>query len=99
MEMINARLTDRPLRPMLPKGWAVETQVLTWLMSYDNQHQPEPLAITAAGAALAISGHPLISPAHRTFSNTGVARLTLDLKVLLKNKLNMVACSSGKSRQ
>lgn len=56
MEMLISRLTDRPLRPMLPKGWAVETQVLTWLMSYDGQHQPEPLAITSAGAALAISG-------------------------------------------
>lgn len=31
-------------------------QVLTWVMSYDGEHSPEPLAITAAGAALAISG-------------------------------------------
>ena len=31
-------------------------QVLTWVLSYDGQHSPEPLAITAAGAALAISG-------------------------------------------
>lgn len=55
-EMIISRLTDRPLRPMLPKEWAVDTQVLSWLMSYDGQHQPEPLAITAAGTAMAISG-------------------------------------------
>ena len=55
-EMIISRLTDRPLRPMLPKGWAVETQVLSWVLSYDGQHQTEPLAITSAGAALALSG-------------------------------------------
>ena len=55
-EMIVSRLTDRPLRPMLPKGWAVETQVLSWVLSYDGQHQTEPLAITSAGAALALSG-------------------------------------------
>ena len=55
-EMIVSRLTDRPLRPMLPKGWTVDTQVLSWVLSYDGQHQTEPLAITSAGAALALSG-------------------------------------------
>ena len=54
--MLTARLTDRPLRPMMPKGWLHETQILSWLMSYDGQRQAEPLAITSAGAALAISG-------------------------------------------
>ena len=38
------------------KGWAQETQVLTWVLSFDPDHPPEPLAITAAGAALALSG-------------------------------------------
>lgn len=41
---------------MFPKGWNADTQVLSWLLSYDGQAQPEPLSITAAGAALAISG-------------------------------------------
>ena len=31
-------------------------QILSWVLSYDGVHMPEPLAITAAGAALAISG-------------------------------------------
>lgn len=35
-------------------------QVLTWVLSYDGKHSPEPLAITAAGAALAISGEPCL---------------------------------------
>jgi len=33
-------------------------QVLTWVLSYDGEQSPEPLAITAAGAALAVSGQP-----------------------------------------
>ncbi len=54
LEMLTSRLTDRPLRPMMPKGWLHDTQILSWLMSYDGQRQAEPLAITSAGAALAI---------------------------------------------
>ena len=35
-------------------------QVLTWVLSYDGEQSPEPLAITAAGAALAVSGNPFL---------------------------------------
>ncbi len=55
-EVLVARLVDRPLRPMFPQGWANDTQVLTWVMSYDGVCGTEPLAITAASAALVISG-------------------------------------------
>jgi polyribonucleotide nucleotidyltransferase len=55
-EVLVARLIDRPIRPMIRSGWTHSTQVLAWVMSYDGQHSPEPLAITAAGAALALSG-------------------------------------------
>ena len=41
---------------MFTQGWANETQVLEWVMSYDGVNSPEPLAITAAAAALLISG-------------------------------------------
>ncbi|KAK9830771.1 hypothetical protein WJX74_006445 [Apatococcus lobatus] len=58
-EVLVSRLVDRPLRPMFPQGWANDTQVLTWVMSYDGAHSPEPLAITAASAALVISDIPL----------------------------------------
>lgn len=57
-EVLTSRLVDRPLRPMFAKGWANETQVLTWVLSYDGLHCTEPLAITAAGAALVISDIP-----------------------------------------
>jgi len=58
-EVLAARLIDRPLRPCFPAGWASETQVLAWVLSYDGAHMAEPLAITAAGAALAVSDIPI----------------------------------------
>lgn len=54
-EILVARLIDRPIRPVIDEGWKCDTQVLTWLLSYDSTHPPEPLAICAASAALAIS--------------------------------------------
>lgn len=41
---------------MFDDGWSNDTQLLQWVMSYDGVHEPEPLAITAAAAALLISG-------------------------------------------
>ncbi|XP_002961851.2 probable polyribonucleotide nucleotidyltransferase 1, chloroplastic [Selaginella moellendorffii] len=61
-EVFISRLVDRPLRPMIPKGYFHEIQVLSWVLSYDGSHLPEPLAITAAGAALALSDVPVLKP-------------------------------------
>lgn len=55
-EVLVSRLVDRPLRPMFAEGWANETQVLQWVMSYDGVNSADALAITAAAAALLISG-------------------------------------------
>ena len=58
-ETLVARLVDRPIRPMVPEGWAHDTQLLNWVMSFDGQRLAEPLAITASGAALALSEVPM----------------------------------------
>jgi len=60
-EILVARLIDRPVRPMIKDGWQHETQLLTWLLSYDKIQPPEALAICSASAALAISPVPMIS--------------------------------------
>ncbi|CAM9842027.1 unnamed protein product [Ascophyllum nodosum] len=59
-ETLVSRLMDRPLRPAMHPGWNHETQLLSWVLSYDNTHPPVPLAITAASAALALSNVPLV---------------------------------------
>ena len=60
-ETLISRLVDRCLRPVFKKGWANETQVLAWVYSFDGVHGTEPLAITAASAALAISGEQTLT--------------------------------------
>jgi len=61
-ETLRARLIDRPLRPMLREGWGVDTQVLTWTMSYDPDAPPDGVSITASAAALYLSEVPLSRP-------------------------------------
>ena len=55
-EVLTARLIDRPLRPLMPKRFRLDTQVLAWCLSFDPSVPPEPLAITAASAAMMLSG-------------------------------------------
>ncbi|CAI5985719.1 unnamed protein product [Closterium sp. NIES-65] len=52
-QILVSRLIDRPLRPMVAKGFNHEVQVLSWLFSYDGEHSPDALAITAAGTVAA----------------------------------------------
>lgn len=61
-EILVSRLIDRPLRPMFEEGYYNEVQVLSYVWSYDGVNLPEPLAICAASAALAISDIPLLKP-------------------------------------
>ncbi|MCL7051033.1 hypothetical protein MKW94_028004 [Papaver nudicaule] len=57
-EVLICRLIDRPLRPTMMKGFYHETQVLSWVLSYDGLHSPDSLAITASGIAVALSEVP-----------------------------------------
>jgi polyribonucleotide nucleotidyltransferase len=61
-EILTCRLIDRPLRPLIADGWRHETQLLSWVMSYDGQRSCDPLAITASATALWISDVPLAKP-------------------------------------
>jgi polyribonucleotide nucleotidyltransferase len=61
-EILISRLIDRPLRPMFENGYFNEVQVLAYVLSYDGENAPDPLAICAASAALVISDIPLIKP-------------------------------------
>ncbi len=61
-EILVSRLIDRPLRPMFASGYHNEVQILSYVWSFDGQHNPDVLAICAASAALCISEIPLIKP-------------------------------------
>ncbi|KKL47708.1 hypothetical protein LCGC14_2332860, partial [marine sediment metagenome] len=60
--IITCRLTDRPLRPLFPKGMRNETQVIGTVLSADQENDPDVLAITGASAALVISDIPFDGP-------------------------------------
>src|ERR671931_1530255 len=53
-----ARLIDRPLRPLFPKGWRRETQLVTLTLSVDQVHPYDILAMNGASAALMVSDVP-----------------------------------------
>ena len=57
-----ARLTDRPLRPLFPKGYRAEVQVISTVMSADQENDPDLLSIIGASAALMISPIPFDGP-------------------------------------
>lgn len=61
-ETLLSRLIDRPIRPLFPEGYYNETQILSYVLSYDGIHSPDPLAICAASAAIAISDVPFTKP-------------------------------------
>jgi len=61
-ETLTCRLTDRPLRPLFPKDFIHEVQVIIYVLSSDGENQPDVLAINAASAALMISGMPFHGP-------------------------------------
>jgi polyribonucleotide nucleotidyltransferase len=61
-EILTSRLTDRPLRPMFPEGWASETQIIAMVLSADSENDPDVVAVTASSAALYISKIPFHNP-------------------------------------
>ncbi len=61
-EILTSRLTDRPLRPLFPEGWATETQIIAMVLSADSDNDPDVVAVTAASAALYISKIPFNDP-------------------------------------
>src|SRR5579875_4128077 len=68
--ILAARLTDRPLRPLFPKGYKAEVQVITTVMSVDQENDPDILSVIGASAALMLSPIPWNGP-------VGAARIGL----------------------
>jgi polyribonucleotide nucleotidyltransferase len=56
------RIIDRPIRPLFPKGFRAEVQVVASVLSMDPDFRPDMIAMTAASAALSISGAPFDGP-------------------------------------
>ncbi len=61
-EILSSRLMDRPIRPMFPKGFRDEVQVMATVVASDRQHDGDVLAMNGASAALCISHLPFQGP-------------------------------------
>jgi polyribonucleotide nucleotidyltransferase len=61
-EILTSRLIDRPFRPLFPKGYTHETQIIGFVLSADGVNDPDVLAINGASAALMVSGCPFDTP-------------------------------------
>lgn len=61
-EILTARLTDRPIRPLFPKGFHDELQIQSNVMSCDGINEPDVLSINGASAALCLSPVPFQGP-------------------------------------
>ncbi|WP_315113278.1 polyribonucleotide nucleotidyltransferase [Clostridium intestinale] len=60
--ILNGRAVDRPLRPLFPKGYRNDVQVVCTVVSVENDNLPEILAINAASTALCLSSIPFDTP-------------------------------------
>src|SRR5476651_1706210 len=61
-EILTCRMTDRPLRPLFPKGYLYDTQIITTLLSADGENDPDILSMNGASAALMVSDIPFGGP-------------------------------------
>ncbi len=59
---LTARIVDRPIRPLFPKNYRYETQVIASVLSVDNENDPDVLAVVGASMALEISDIPFAGP-------------------------------------
>jgi len=62
VEVLTSRLIDRPSRPLFPKGWRFDTQVIAMVVSTDREYASDVLAMTGASCALMISDIPWAGP-------------------------------------
>ncbi len=60
--ILNARLIDRPIRPLFPKKFKNDVQVICTILSYDGENDPDVAAITGASAALMMTQAPFSGP-------------------------------------
>ncbi len=61
-ETLICRLIDRPMRPLFPKGYLYETQIMPTVISVDKVNDPDTLSIVAASAAVEVSDIPFAGP-------------------------------------
>ncbi len=96
-ETLTCRLIDRPIRPMFPKGWNFETQIISFVLSADLENDPDILAVTGASAALCLSDIPFNGPmaAARIGLIDGNLVVNPTVQQLAESRLDLVVVGTG----
>ncbi len=95
-ETLTSRLIDRPIRPLFPKGFTNEVQVIATVVSLNKEVDPDIPAIIGASAALAVSGMPFAGPvgAARVGYKDGEYLLNPDVSELANSQLDLVVAGT-----
>jgi polyribonucleotide nucleotidyltransferase len=95
-EVLTCRLIDRPVRPLFPKGFKNEVQIIATVMSLNPDVDPDVPAMIGASAALAISGMPFAGPIGATKVGyiDGEYVLNPGLAALQNSKLDLVVAGT-----
>ncbi|MEE9284401.1 MAG: polyribonucleotide nucleotidyltransferase [Dehalococcoidia bacterium] len=94
--ILTMRLTDRPLRPLFPKGMRNDVQIIITALSADQENDPDILAIIGASAALAISDIPFNAPVSACRIGFVAGRLVVNptFQQLDESKLDLVVAGT-----
>ena len=108
-EILTARFTDRPIRPLFQNGYNNEVQINNMLLSADGQNDPDVLSITASSAALTISDLPFFGPigavrvgridGKLVFNPTNAERLKSDLDLIYTGLADLPVMIEGDARE
>jgi polyribonucleotide nucleotidyltransferase len=98
-ETLTSRLIDRPIRPLFPKGFMNEVQVVCTVMSADKNEDPDIAALIGSSAALAVSGIPFDGPiaAARVGFKEGTYLLNPSYSQLEESSLSMVVAGTDQA--
>jgi polyribonucleotide nucleotidyltransferase len=98
-ETLLCRLIDRPIRPLFPKGFTNEVQIIATVMSIDPEIDPDIPALLGASAACSISGLPFNGPvgAARVGYVNGEYVLNPSRSVLAESDLDLVVAGTSKA--
>ncbi|MDD3265358.1 MAG: polyribonucleotide nucleotidyltransferase, partial [Dehalococcoidales bacterium] len=94
-----SRLTDRPIRPLLPKDWRREIQIISTVLSTDQENDPKILSLIGASTVLCLSQVPFdgpVSAVHVGYFG-GEFKVNPTLSELQDAELDLVIASTGKA--
>ncbi|MEE8424865.1 MAG: polyribonucleotide nucleotidyltransferase, partial [Elusimicrobiota bacterium] len=110
-EVLNARMTDRQIRPLLPKGWRHETMIYSLLISMDGKNDAGPLSMAGGSCAALLSNIPFTEAVSGVrigrvkesqefiFFPTFEERESLDLEMIVAGKKGAILMVEGGSKE